>query len=744
MKMADSNKGWHPEWFYVANPPPALPAFSGRFAEKRREWSWGPSADERKTWTTPMLDFLGPLKAAGLTGVKVMWTFFERRIQPLMAWAHALYRYAGVKDPTRMSPEELTQKEVRARVWAVIKRPDDNPDLDRHERGQAPYPTARHAKNDLATLLRAKAHYPPLPEDDDRRAANRAENEHQRELSQQRKKHKAEKAVRHMRRAQKGPPSEELEKEDDDEDEDGEVTGDGEDDDDDDDDDDGMGARYAKALGLGKRSAGEAAEDPSAKRFHADPGQKGIPRGSEAAPVVEENLLPSPEILPPPPAVSQAPSSGVPALPSEHVGAKPSAGGDPWGLQWVSRTSRAPRRASSTAAMRSGGPADTAGMEPAATQRAVAAGLDEAPSAEAASQVVAKAAEPPSRPAMESTKVVDPTGAASEEEGAAAGQDAATDEEDVSRVGVLEATAATSVTPTAAASVGMSSTPAHAKATEERSGTVLFRLQPRLEEEERIRLQLAVKNLNDALAEVGNCHQRQSERDAAKTAFLRDHIAPYYQRTEDMRGHHWATERRLEAVALKLKEVEAEVGQLRQELATARGEADALRDTVAQARGVAVRLGRIESEVQRVNETWDQAVARRDKMHRARNAEQNKRADDAARRLREERAQDTLTLRRIRDERATARRERNQARNEAKRLREELEKTRFELSGQDAELAELARAARTATSFTFGAASASGSTVASHLAEIPDGVRSKRCPRAQTDEEMAALGQAAR
>ncbi|OEL31882.1 hypothetical protein BAE44_0007099 [Dichanthelium oligosanthes] len=640
-----------------------------------------------------MLDLLKPLKAAGLTGVKVMWTFFERRIQPLMARAHAMYRYTGVRDPTRMSPEVMTPGEMRSRVWAVIKRPKDNQDLDRHERGQAPYPAARHAKNDPAMLLRAKAHYPPLPEDDDKRAANRAENERQRELSRQKKKRKAEKAVRHMRWAQKGSPSEESEEEDDDEDEDGEVAGDGEDDDDDDDDD--MGARYAEALGLGKHSAREAAKDPNAKRFRADPGQsssgaaprsgrpsgesssapspaEGILRGSEAAPVVEENLPPPPEVLPPPAAVSQAPSSGVVmmppaavapwptappapataplALPSEHVGAKPSAGGDPWGLLWVLRTSRAPRRASSTTAVGASGPADAAGMEPAATQRADAASLDEARTARAASQAVAKVAEPSSGPATKLTEVADPTEVTSEEEGAAAEWDAAADEEveetdqswseaplegaargdgaqDVPRVGVPEATAAASVTPTVAASVGTSSMPAHAMATvgapvppstevvalgttdtatvasgrtepsaasleerpaaagaardigwdadasgsgsdddlvwqEERSGTVLFRLQPRLEEEERIRLQLAVKNLNDALAEVGNCHQRQSEHDAAKMVFLRDHLAPYYQRTEDMRGHRRAAERRLEAVELKLKEAEAEVGQL--------------------------------------------------------------------------------------------------------------------------------------------------------------------------------------
>ncbi|OEL22730.1 hypothetical protein BAE44_0016251, partial [Dichanthelium oligosanthes] len=70
----------------------------------------------------------------------------------LMAQAHAMYRYTGVKDPTRMSLEVLTSKEVRARVWVVIKRPEDNQDLDRHEREQAPYPAARHAKNDPATV----------------------------------------------------------------------------------------------------------------------------------------------------------------------------------------------------------------------------------------------------------------------------------------------------------------------------------------------------------------------------------------------------------------------------------------------------------------------------------------------------------------------------------------------------------------------------------------------------------------
>ncbi|OEL35917.1 hypothetical protein BAE44_0003064, partial [Dichanthelium oligosanthes] len=83
-----------------------------------------------------------------LTRVKVLWTFFERRVQPLKARAHPLYRYTGDDDPTRSSPEVLMPVEVRARVWAAIKRAkdvaDDVAELDRDQAGLAPEPATRH------------------------------------------------------------------------------------------------------------------------------------------------------------------------------------------------------------------------------------------------------------------------------------------------------------------------------------------------------------------------------------------------------------------------------------------------------------------------------------------------------------------------------------------------------------------------------------------------------------------------
>ncbi|OEL15926.1 hypothetical protein BAE44_0023055, partial [Dichanthelium oligosanthes] len=87
-----------------------------------------------------------------LTGVKVMWSFFERRVQPLMERAHPLFRYAGAGDPTRMSLDVLMLREVRSRVWTVIRRTEINPELDQLEGGMAIVPVPRHTGYDPVTV----------------------------------------------------------------------------------------------------------------------------------------------------------------------------------------------------------------------------------------------------------------------------------------------------------------------------------------------------------------------------------------------------------------------------------------------------------------------------------------------------------------------------------------------------------------------------------------------------------------
>jgi hypothetical protein len=164
--MTDSNKGWHAEWFYVSNPPPSLPRFSGHFAQKVDEWDRATGKDEKKAWVRPMLAELERLKQAGLTGVKVLWTFFERRVQPLKARAHPMFRYTGVGDPTRSSQDLLTPLEVRARVWAMIKRSkevaEDVAELDSHQAGLALEPAARREGLDppVVSLLSFRVFHP--------------------------------------------------------------------------------------------------------------------------------------------------------------------------------------------------------------------------------------------------------------------------------------------------------------------------------------------------------------------------------------------------------------------------------------------------------------------------------------------------------------------------------------------------------------------------------------------------------
>ncbi|OEL32584.1 hypothetical protein BAE44_0006397 [Dichanthelium oligosanthes] len=440
-RMTDSNKGWRSKWFYVANPSPPLPRFSGRFAQKGDEWDWATGVDEKKAWVQTMVELVRQLKEAGLTGVRVLWTFFERRVQPLAARARPLFRYTGDDDSTRTSREPLTPEEVRSHVWAVIKRTKDTEDditeLDRLEAGDAPEPAAKRVGNDPPVPLHARLCYPPLPEDGDRRAANRAENERLRALSQEKKKRKAERARKLMLRAQRGSRSEESEEEEvtDDDDE-----GDDDENDDDDDDDDDVEGRYVEALGLGKRPAEGFVGEPSSKR--------GAARDVEPAEIAEAGpLAPSVGVEPPQPnpavetlriavprpTVTPTPVETLATPPPGRASAGPSVRADPF-LQFLSRFSSPILHAAPIAAAGTSGSATAAAAGPAAGAEVATAGREEVPGAVATprSTMESQAGEvPPGRVAVGDTKVLDLTGGASEEDDPAALLEAAMDEEEV-------------------------------------------------------------------------------------------------------------------------------------------------------------------------------------------------------------------------------------------------------------------------------------------------------------------------
>ncbi|OEL24228.1 hypothetical protein BAE44_0014753 [Dichanthelium oligosanthes] len=323
ISLTDSNKGWHSEWFYVANPSLPLSAFTGKPIEKTVKWNWGAVVEEKRMWVELALTTLGPLKEAGLTGIKVLWTLFERRIQPLKARARPLFQYSGVGNPTRVSPEVLEPVEVRSRVWTMIKKKmtvDEVADLDHHEADQALLPAAKWEGYDPPCPLCSRMCYPPMPKDMDRRAANWAKWERQLAQSLERKKLQAARGADHERRAREGTPSEETE-----------VTDDCDDDDDDDDDDkDDIGARIDMLLGLGKHSAEEMLGEPSSKWVRGDPGQG----SSGAAPSSGLALAQSGDA---PSTTGEAPrdSEATPLRPTqpERLEEMPLAAAQPWRLE---------------------------------------------------------------------------------------------------------------------------------------------------------------------------------------------------------------------------------------------------------------------------------------------------------------------------------------------------------------------------------------------------------------------------
>ena len=59
-------------------------------------------------------------KKKGVIGDHVVFSFIDRRTQPLQLRKHPAFRYEGTQDPTRMSSEPLAQSEVIKRCCKVL------------------------------------------------------------------------------------------------------------------------------------------------------------------------------------------------------------------------------------------------------------------------------------------------------------------------------------------------------------------------------------------------------------------------------------------------------------------------------------------------------------------------------------------------------------------------------------------------------------------------------------------------
>jgi hypothetical protein len=74
--------------------------------------------------TQPLMEKIQQLRATPkkeLSGIQLIRTFIERRIQPLSARAHCMWDYTDRQDSTRISPDELKEAEIDDSVRAVTK-----------------------------------------------------------------------------------------------------------------------------------------------------------------------------------------------------------------------------------------------------------------------------------------------------------------------------------------------------------------------------------------------------------------------------------------------------------------------------------------------------------------------------------------------------------------------------------------------------------------------------------------------
>uniref|UniRef100_K3XRP0 Transposase (putative) gypsy type domain-containing protein n=1 Tax=Setaria italica TaxID=4555 RepID=K3XRP0_SETIT len=104
LKLKESNKGWHNEWFTIANQKPELLPHSGYAPVTMPEWSNQPTSEEM-VQVKKLLKEIADLKA------------FELRAgAPIKNRVHLAYEYTGPLDPTREVQRKVTKEEVTTHV----------------------------------------------------------------------------------------------------------------------------------------------------------------------------------------------------------------------------------------------------------------------------------------------------------------------------------------------------------------------------------------------------------------------------------------------------------------------------------------------------------------------------------------------------------------------------------------------------------------------------------------------------
>lgn len=97
----------------------ALPKRNRGAPIPRPEWKKELTAS-KMTQVNELLELIEALKLMGVTGASVMYSFFERHVQPLQKRSRLSFNYSETEYPSRMCAEELAPGEALMRMRLVL------------------------------------------------------------------------------------------------------------------------------------------------------------------------------------------------------------------------------------------------------------------------------------------------------------------------------------------------------------------------------------------------------------------------------------------------------------------------------------------------------------------------------------------------------------------------------------------------------------------------------------------------
>lgn len=126
-KLVESHGCWNEKWFYIEDHDPSLPKVTGHQPKYSSRWLNEPTTAESMQ-VPDLLKKIAVLKEGGLTGIHVAASFIKRRVQPLQRRQTWGYEYMGLNDPSKMSPDDISDEEVMVRLNRMFKEFDGVPE----------------------------------------------------------------------------------------------------------------------------------------------------------------------------------------------------------------------------------------------------------------------------------------------------------------------------------------------------------------------------------------------------------------------------------------------------------------------------------------------------------------------------------------------------------------------------------------------------------------------------------------